>query len=112
MGVAQLVGIFVVLVAIGVEASPFAKKSEAGLVKRPFCNAFTGCGRKRSDPSMNEFLANEDLPSEAELLGANLASGDWNRGYQGLRGRSNDGNRRFGFFPGYLRKKRSVEDTN
>ena len=31
---------------------------------------------------MNEFLANEDLPSEAELLGANLASGDWNRGYQ------------------------------
>jgi len=26
MGVAQLVGIFVVLVAIGVEASPFAKK--------------------------------------------------------------------------------------
>ena len=57
-------------------------KSEAGLVKRPFCNAFTGCGRKRSDPSMNEFLANEDLPSEAELLGANLAASEWNRGYQ------------------------------
>ena len=31
---------------------------------------------------MNEFLANEDLPSEAELLGANLASSEWNRGFQ------------------------------
>ena len=22
--------------------------------KKPFCNAFTGCGRKRSDPAMAE----------------------------------------------------------
>ena len=32
--------------------------------------------------------------------------------FQGLRGRSTDGQRRFGFFPGYLRKKRSVEGNN
>ena len=31
---------------------------------------------------------------------------------QGLRGRGTDGQRRFGFFPGYLRKKRSLENDN
>merc|ERR1712020_122867 len=111
MGVAQLLCIGIILAIGGVNSSPFAKKSDSsGLVKRPFCNAFTGCGRKRSDPSINEY---SELPSEAELLGgANVASNDWGRIYQGLRGRSTDGQRRFGFFPGYLRKKRSVEGNN
>merc|ERR1712038_797970 len=112
MGVAQLICIGIILAIGGVNSSPFAKKSDSsGINKRPFCNAFTGCGRKRSDPSMNDFLA-PDMPSEAELLGANLAANEWNRGYQGLRGRGTDGQRRFGFFPGYLRKKRSLENDN
>ena len=77
MGVAQIYCI-VILVIIGyVNSAPFAKKSEGAKVKRPFCNAFTGCGRKRSDPSMSEY---SELPSEAELLSG--ATNDYGRIYQ------------------------------
>ena len=33
----------------------FAQKAAFGVWnKKPFCNAFTGCGRKRSDPDVTE----------------------------------------------------------
>ncbi|XKL59604.1 hypothetical protein PGB90_000620 [Kerria lacca] len=36
--------------------------------KKPFCNAFTGCGRKRSDDSMTElFEVSQQLPEMEEL---------------------------------------------
>lgn len=52
MGVGQ-VAICLVLIACLFEGS-----EAASVNKRPFCNAFTGCGRKRSDPSLNEIVSN------------------------------------------------------
>ena len=50
MGDAKLLLLTVsVLVLLGlVQSAPYSEKA-----KRPFCNAFTGCGRKRSDPLVN-----------------------------------------------------------
>lgn len=60
---AQLVSLFGLLILFHVVYSaPFAKKSdESGIEKRPFCNAFTGCGRKRSDPSFDFLNDDQDL---------------------------------------------------
>ena len=72
MGVAQIYCI-VLLVVIGyINAAPFAKKSEGAKVKRPFCNAFTGCGRKRSDPSF------KNLPIDDEQEDDGMTD-DWNQ---------------------------------
>ena len=39
-----------ILVILGlVQSAPYGSEKS----KRPFCNAFTGCGRKRSDPLLN-----------------------------------------------------------
>jgi len=104
MGVAQIYCI-VLLVVIGyVNAAPFAKKSEGAKVKRPFCNAFTGCGRKRSDPSF------KNLPIDDEQEDDGMTD-DWNQfdsNYPGAY-RTQDGQRRYGFFPGIFRKKRSEQ---
>ncbi|XP_068085964.1 cardioactive peptide [Anabrus simplex] len=35
--------------------------------KRPFCNAFTGCGKKRSDESMGTLVELNSEPAVAEL---------------------------------------------
>ena len=101
MGVATLLCIGIILVTGTVNSVPFAKKVGSinlknfscwklfskhfpqdyllELVKRPFCNSFTGCGRKRSEPSISEF---SDFPSEAEILGTNIGSNEWNQRYQ------------------------------
>ena len=50
------------------------------IIKRPFCNAFAGCGRKRSDQSMREEYS--DLPLEAKILGTNIGTNEGNRRYQ------------------------------
>ena len=52
MGDAKLLLLTVsVLVLLGlVQSAPYSGSEKA---KRPFCNAFTGCGRKRSDPLVN-----------------------------------------------------------
>ena len=66
MGVAQIYCI-VILVIIGyVNSAPFAKKSEGAKVKRPFCNAFTGCGRKRSDPSFKNLPLDGDAEDDTD----------------------------------------------
>eukprot|EP00090_Calanus_glacialis_P038143 TRINITY_DN6660_c0_g1_i2.p1 TRINITY_DN6660_c0_g1~~TRINITY_DN6660_c0_g1_i2.p1 ORF type:complete len:113 (-),score=18.46 TRINITY_DN6660_c0_g1_i2:94-411(-) len=49
---------------ISINSSPlqrgYAQEADFGVrSKKPFCNAFTGCGRKRSDPDV----------AEGELLG-------------------------------------------
>merc|ERR1712073_235868 len=92
MGAAQIYCI-VLLVIIGyANSAPFAKKSEATKVKRPFCNAFTGCGRKRSDPS----IKNLPIDDEAE-------DDDWGQFNYPSVYRSQDGQRRYGFFPQMFR---------
>ena len=71
MGVAHLrCLIALVLVGLSLGAPQFSKKSD-GKSKRPFCNAFTGCGRKRSDPSMN------DVISAAEFGDNDSFADDW-----------------------------------
>nr|ABB46290.1 crustacean cardioactive peptide [Callinectes sapidus] len=32
-----------------------------GKIKRPFCNAFTGCGKKRSDPELEGLASGSEL---------------------------------------------------
>lgn len=66
--------------------------------KKPFCNAFTGCGRKRSDPDVRQ---GPDISEKQlwDLLAAKL---------QTLRTRNNQG-RQYGFSTGQIRKKRDVE---
>merc|ERR1739846_246591 len=95
MGVAQLICIGIILAIGGVNSSPFAKKSDSsGLVKRPFCNAFTGCGRKRSDPSFKNLPIDDEQDDDM--------TDDWNQfdsNYPGAY-RTQDGQRRYGFFPG------------
>ncbi len=56
--------------------------------KRPFCNAFMGCGRKRSDPSMTSAIMNGRMLNE----------------FAGMRdlSRLRPEGKQFGFFPGYL----------
>ena len=71
MGVAQVYCIVLLMVIGYIHAAPFAKKSDSGKVKRPFCNAFTGCGRKRSDPSF------KNLPIDQEEEDA--MTDDWNQ---------------------------------
>ena len=49
MGDAKLL-LLTILVILGlVQSAPYGSEKS----KRPFCNAFTGCGRKRSDPLLN-----------------------------------------------------------
>lgn len=50
------------------------------IIKRPFCNAFAGCGRKRSDHSMREEYS--DLPLEAKFLVTNIGTNEGIRRYQ------------------------------
>merc|ERR1712062_691126 len=91
MGDAKLL-LTTILVILGlVQSAPYGSEKS----KRHFCNAFTGCGRKRSDPLLNA------------LSGVDSDYGQMGSSYQGPY-RSSDGQRRFGFFPGYLRKKRSA----
>eukprot|EP00091_Calanus_sinicus_P014711 TRINITY_DN32358_c0_g1_i1.p1 TRINITY_DN32358_c0_g1~~TRINITY_DN32358_c0_g1_i1.p1 ORF type:complete len:106 (+),score=13.42 TRINITY_DN32358_c0_g1_i1:66-383(+) len=58
--------VFLILVCLfaSINTSPlqrgYAEEAEYGVrSKKPFCNAFTGCGRKRADPDV----------AEGELLG-------------------------------------------
>jgi len=66
--------------------------------KKPFCNAFTGCGRKRSDPGTQEQHVSEK--QLWDLLAAKLKN---------MRARNSQGGE-FGFLPGQLRKRRDVEE--
>ena len=50
------------------------------IIKRPFCNAFAGCGRIRSDHSMREEYS--DLPLEAKFLVTNIGTNEGIRRYQ------------------------------
>ena len=51
MGDAKLLLLTVSVLVLGlVQSAPYSGSEKA---KRPFCNAFTGCGRKRSDPLVN-----------------------------------------------------------
>lgn len=58
--------LLLIVMAIHTTASPVAKRDIGGLLdgkdKRPFCNAFTGCGKKRSDANV------EALESGTELV--------------------------------------------
>jgi hypothetical protein len=43
-------------------------------MKRPFCNAFTGCGKKRSNeviPPMSQMMDEDSEPSMSELVELN-----------------------------------------
>merc|ERR1711971_1331927 len=65
---------------------------------------FSGCGRKRSDPSF------KNLPIDDEQEDDGMTD-DWNQfdsNYPGAY-RTQDGQRRYGFFPGIFRKKRSEQ---
>merc|ERR1712001_262766 len=84
--------------------------------KRPFCNAFEGCGKKRSDPG---FGASNPEAAEAlaEVLANDIATGDisdWEQFM--LKGMEMVDNRdQLGFLPSgddisYLRKKREAID--
>ncbi|TRY76646.1 hypothetical protein TCAL_08788 [Tigriopus californicus] len=74
--------------------------------KRPFCNAFTGCGRKRSDPDLD---LSSDLDQEAEQIGEHMITGlspmelmqTRKFGMSSLRPEGGQ----LGFFPGYLKRK-------
>ncbi|XP_076049839.1 crustacean cardioactive peptide [Oratosquilla oratoria] len=51
--------VFVVIAVVPCNSSPVAARGDGtleGKAKRPFCNAFTGCGRKRSVLSGQEAL--------------------------------------------------------
>jgi len=54
-------------------AGDYATYNQRG--KRPFCNAFEGCGKKRSDPT---FTASDPVAAEAlaEVLANDIATGD------------------------------------
>ncbi|XP_040580795.1 cardioactive peptide [Lepeophtheirus salmonis] len=54
------------------------------LQKRPFCNAFTGCGRKRSDPLLSQEQVMEDF--EPYLLGRLQKRSDEPYGHEDLYG--------------------------
>ena len=113
MGDAKLLLLTVsVLVLLGlVQSAPYSGSEKA---KRPFCNAFTGCGRKRSDPLVN---ALSGVDSDYGQMESSYQVSFFKRfifvhfliisNFQGPY-RSSDGQRRFGFFPGYLRKKRAA----
>ncbi|XP_063600104.1 cardioactive peptide-like [Penaeus indicus] len=64
-GVIAAASLLLLLLAAHSHAGPVAKRDIADLLdgkdKRPFCNAFTGCGKKRSEPKV------EPLASGAEL---------------------------------------------
>uniref|UniRef100_A0A0P4VX00 Crustacean cardioactive peptide n=1 Tax=Scylla olivacea TaxID=85551 RepID=A0A0P4VX00_SCYOL len=51
--------------AADTEAGPVAKRDIDSLldgkIKRPFCNAFTGCGKKRSDPELEGLASGSEL---------------------------------------------------
>jgi len=97
-------------------ASDFATYNQRG--KRPFCNAFEGCGKKRSDPSLG---ASNPAAAEAlaEVLANDLATGDvddWEqymlKGMEMVDGKDQQ---QLGFLPtgddsSYLRKKREIDD--
>jgi len=90
----------------------YATYSQRG--KRPFCNAFEGCGKKRSDPG---FGSSDPAAAEAlaEVLANDMATGDvddWEQ-YM-LKGMEMvDSNDQLGILPSeddvsYLRKKRET----
>ncbi|XP_049801158.1 cardioactive peptide [Schistocerca nitens] len=47
--------------------SPFLNRLFEAKMKRPFCNAFTGCGKKRSDESVGTLLEMNSEPAVADL---------------------------------------------
>ncbi|XP_069953307.1 cardioactive peptide isoform X2 [Cherax quadricarinatus] len=61
--------LFFVLVA-HTNAVPLAKRDIGDLLegkdKRPFCNAFTGCGKKRSDPGVEGVASSSELDALAK----------------------------------------------
>ncbi|KAK4298052.1 hypothetical protein Pmani_029570 [Petrolisthes manimaculis] len=52
------------------QAGPVAKRNIDSMLegkdKRPFCNAFTGCGKKRSDPEMDNMASVSELDALAK----------------------------------------------
>ncbi|CAL4165260.1 unnamed protein product, partial [Meganyctiphanes norvegica] len=66
--VVVVVAAMLVALAASGQAQPLAKRDLNEILntkpKRPFCNAFTGCGKKRSDPAMDRL---EEAASGAEL---------------------------------------------
>ena len=89
MGLAQVCLMLALLVNMALSAPQFAKKSDSNLQKRPFCNAFTGCGRKRSDPSLETFL--NELEDDEDSAWNN----DQDLSYQQQAMRGPDGQRRY-----------------
>ncbi|KAG7163247.1 crustacean cardioactive peptide-like [Homarus americanus] len=64
--------LLLVLLAAHAQAGPVAKRDIGDLLegkdKRPFCNAFTGCGKKRSDPSMEGLASSSELDALAKHM--------------------------------------------
>ncbi|XP_064087769.1 cardioactive peptide-like [Macrobrachium nipponense] len=62
--------LLLIVVAMQTTASPVAKRDIGGLLegkdKRPFCNAFTGCGKKRSDASVEALASGTELDDLAK----------------------------------------------
>nr|QBX89037.1 crustacean cardioactive peptide [Nephrops norvegicus] len=62
--------LLLVVLAAHAQAGPVAKRDIGDLLegkdKRPFCNAFTGCGKKRSDPSMEGLASTSELDALAK----------------------------------------------
>ncbi|XP_068217716.1 cardioactive peptide [Palaemon carinicauda] len=62
--------LLLIVIAMQTTASPVAKRDIGGLLegkdKRPFCNAFTGCGKKRSDASVEALASGTELDDLAK----------------------------------------------
>ncbi|XP_050723299.1 uncharacterized protein LOC127002022 [Eriocheir sinensis] len=57
--------LLLLLLAAHAQAGPVVKRDVDSLfdgkMKRPFCNAFTGCGKKRSDPELDGLASGSEL---------------------------------------------------
>nr|ABB46291.1 crustacean cardioactive peptide [Carcinus maenas] len=57
--------LLLVFLVTNAQAGPVAKRDIDSLldgkIKRPFCNAFTGCGKKRSDPELEGLASGSEL---------------------------------------------------
>ncbi|XP_071515880.1 cardioactive peptide [Panulirus ornatus] len=69
-GVVVAALVLLVLMAAQTHAGPVAKRDIGDILdgkdKRPFCNAFTGCGKKRSDPELEAVASGSELDALAK----------------------------------------------
>nr|ABB46293.1 crustacean cardioactive peptide [Faxonius immunis] len=69
-GVMVLTALLLLVLAAHAHAGPLVKRDIGDLLegkdKRPFCNAFTGCGKKRSDPGLEGVASSSELDALAK----------------------------------------------